>query len=1463
MSYSRKKKIIVLSTILIIFTIVNTSTAQINSFSSSTNNQPFLLTKYTPEDTMMVKSDTIIDGENRTHLFLQIIYTNSTFVILHIVEDEFIVVERSIFSGDFFKAYLFENNVSLVYNIISQLYRNVVKIYNWNEETGHSISVLFTSNEAYIYPKIFVEGDIIHLLITEFFWGDPGQLEIRHIRIYGNGTSNEKYYYYDDNDFVDEYDVFVIDNKLFAFIKSYIYNETYGYYENTILRIVGITDNGYYNSTTYEVDDSWFSVQVEVGFDKKFYLAYVSNGILFTTKFAINETITDESFKQLNFGSYYFYEQFIMFSYSNVTYLVYPEQIYYWLEYAPYYYDPYRKTRTLELKIITDDGTNLEQKGILLEDFPVEYQFVSSSFHILENGSYAILYSTIQESDNFINMRFLDDYVLGWKIYSDLEAKLPLEPYLYALKSYSTFAYFWIKYWYTVVTPILVLTLIYVIFHRRINRGLKKMVRFLTRPIIPEAKKTKLIFVNLWLFIKNAYSLIFVLWKANKRRLVISLVGLTILSTIIVTSTTLFESKRTSLVLNYVESADLNNNYINSVYANLVVGNYYGLENEPINPNITNFAFEEIFHTINSRTAVLKNIIKTYYYSIETYMNSLNFTVYGNSPLSVIYMGIQQNYTDLMNDLVTEGRLPESKNEVLVSSYFQDYQDLNLNDVLSFNVSSYYQIDTNKTHNQNFTIVGFYNEPSDNLLSNLCEQYSVPRDPINILTSFSSGFPVMLTFTDNYLKNFENVTVYHLNLNIDVQFIYDFKNIDTDLLTTLLEETNKLPEDNPYNFNFLIGSSWYFNSEIPNAFSGISEQIQLTQFIVVFLSIPILYLALFVTFEVNELFSSSFEEEIRIMSSKGVSTGMITFLYSTMKFVEAIAATFLGLGVNLIILPPLLKVDKFVSFKSTITSIELGTAPAAMSITLILLIAIALPRIIQLSKTQREIQKTPKKWVTLMKTIRLPYFLLLAWGGGLIGLGYWLLTSSYFEVIPGLVPVLFTVYIYIIGIGVMISLLGIGLLLREVHKIFMIVVSKFSWMVKKNFFSFSLVEVRSDIKLFNNTFLTYVILVGLLIPFTMTPLLIQDKVKTETYFYGGSDLIVSGWNRYNDSILENLGNYDEIVSFTNITHLIATYRGSEIEFLIINDTEDFLKTVYKPPEYLFRNWDDAIIGLKNNVTMLASNTFNNYLAGGDFQFSFVNDSASEPIVYPFTIETGFDYFPIFYDYGPYGRESPFVPMDVYPEPYPYLDFGIVMSQENFDYIYSLLNIENIILQRLLINIKDNVNQETFANTLSYDLGLEVVSMNKQGDSLIFTRFPFYSVLVAEFIFGILICFASVAFTSLSNPLKILQKRLVKHDILKKIGIPTNRIISLSALELFISCIVPGLILGGAAGYGLLRLFTWLFIGTLSIYSGLPYKIFFPYQIILIIFLAIPVLFYTIFFISMKLNFMKYIPQNLE
>jgi len=445
------------------------------------------------------------------------------------------------------------------------------------------------------------------------------------------------------------------------------------------------------------------------------------------------------------------------------------------------------------------------------------------------------------------------------------------------------------------------------------------------------------------------------------------------------------------------------------------------------------------------------------------------------------------------------------------------------------------------------------------------------------------------------------------------------------------------------------------------------------------------------------------------------------------------------------------------------------------------------------------------------------------------------------------------IFTYLMGIGVMIALLGFGLILKEIHKVIMLYASKIAWKTKKSVFSFSLVDVRSDINLFNNTFLTYIILIWILVPSIVIPLTIQNRVLTDARFYSGSDIHIRGWGNLNSSIIDNITSYSEVESVTNISVYNCLYGTRELNILVINDTSDFLETVFKPSKEHFTEWEESVQQIEQNITMMVSDAFSKVIARGSQEYTFVYTANYTLISLKYNISKIFDYFPIFYDLGEYSREMS------------YRDgiYALVMTQDNFIQIYDSLTSPSKYIDRLLINIGKNVDQTEFANTIQKELGIEVRSVDEMEETLLEYQFPFYTVLVAEFIFAIIICIAAIAFTSFSNPLKILQNRITKHDVLKKIGVPTLYIIGVAALEIFLACIVPGLVLGGAAGYGFVKLLDLLLIGSFAPQAGLPYLMQYPPIAMILIFVGIPILFYILFYISMKANFIKYRPRNLE
>jgi len=432
------------------------------------------------------------------------------------------------------------------------------------------------------------------------------------------------------------------------------------------------------------------------------------------------------------------------------------------------------------------------------------------------------------------------------------------------------------------------------------------------------------------------------------------------------------------------------------------------------------------------------------------------------------------------------------------------------------------------------------------------------------------------------------------------------------------------------------------------------------------------------------------------------------------------------------------------------------------------------------------------------------------------------------------------VLVYLAGIGILIIIMGIFLLLKEIHRAILIYYSKITWQRRKSKLAFSLVEVRSDIRVFNNTFLTYMILIGILLPFIISPLTIQNKVSNEAYFYGGSDLYINRWLDIDPSIRILLSSYSEIESLTNITVYHNVYGVAVFNILTFENPDTFLSTSFQPPDYLTTDWRKSITSLSDTQTMLVSSPFYTYIAHEEQTFTFL------PIGYEFTITNIFNYFPIFYDIGD----------NVFTQ-----EYSLVTTLENYLKINSSSSFIGYSVDRMLIKVKALVNHEQFAEQLERDLNLDVETSQSNADSRLLNMFPFYSIMVAQFVFGILICLATVIFTSMSNPLKILQRRTTKYDVLKKMGIPTDSLIFLAASEFLIACILPGLLLGGFMGILIVRLFDYLLLFLPS--SNLPYALTMNPIALATIFIGIPIIFYAVFFVAMKYNFAKYMPKNLE
>ena len=120
------------------------------------------------------------------------------------------------------------------------------------------------------------------------------------------------------------------------------------------------------------------------------------------------------------------------------------------------------------------------------------------------------------------------------------------------------------------------------------------------------------------------------------------------------------------------------------------------------------------------------------------------------------------------------------------------------------------------------------------------------------------------------------------------------------------------------------------------------------------------------------------------------------------------------------------------------------------------------------SKIQREI---PISLFRCFLVFRVLNFLLVGLGVGII-LGAVQLNKFFNTYATGVNSYLLMVFIYLGGVGLMIALFGAGLLLQDFYHVTLIVLSKLIWRLKKNMVTFSLINIRSDVKLFSSIMAT-------------------------------------------------------------------------------------------------------------------------------------------------------------------------------------------------------------------------------------------------------------------------------------------------------------------------------------------------------------------------------------------------------
>ncbi|MCK4844874.1 MAG: hypothetical protein KAS95_04315, partial [Candidatus Heimdallarchaeota archaeon] len=114
--------------------------------------------------------------------------------------------------------------------------------------------------------------------------------------------------------------------------------------------------------------------------------------------------------------------------------------------------------------------------------------------------------------------------------------------------------------------------------------------------------------------------------------------------------------------------------------------------------------------------------------------------------------------------------------------------------------------------------------------------------------------------------------------------------------------------------------------------------------------------------------------------------------------------------------------------------------------------------------------------------------------------------------------------------------------------------------------------------------------------------------------------------------------------------------------------------------------------------------------------------------------------------------------------------------------------------------------------------------------------------------------------SFTTSTKILERRIIKHDIMKKMGIKPSTIINTTVIQVLIAGIIPSLIIGFFVGLKLVP-----FSLQQMSYGAIPYPVttVYPTMLLLAIFLGVPILVFLGMTFMLRREFGKYSPTQLE
>ena len=1156
-------------------------------------------------------------------------------------------------------------------------------------------------------------------------------------------------------------------------------------------------------------------------------------------------------------------------------------------------------TTIIVVDLVDDNFVNLYHYTLYgaswsVQSIQSELKLEEDQFAIYLDGvNYVIIFSK-QISTN----PYSPDYPLAYREKTGLAvfllSNLTLETKLYieSLEVYNPIIEFFATKWWVLVIIVSVLVIIGLILWISLKRRKEDIKAFLTDTQVgAEYSKFVLFFLNIGRLIRNGFSTIFTIWLSNKKRSLLTLAGFIITGYLLSSAVIIAQSEESAMIKAFNNSFPLIAD--GEISAKLETSFITG-ESSLITPSYGTDAKEEVLDFYHDLT--VDNYIEDVYCSYKTIVKVYRPEYYLS--LDYRFVALPEDSDDFLLSMLKEGRIPHNETEVIITNqlalrgFFDIGDNITISAWADFWVGNEGAPPDEENYLINCTIVGIYERINVGQAKRVSEYLGIPYD---IYTVASENADI-LTKQNNFFEILSNGFKMHLGMWGYYQLLMNFNDFRITDRKELVDEQDEMQQTI---FRFSFDSSSEISTQVIDQYTN-EETTELKMFFESFNSyylnnmarllifaIPAILLSIFMVFESSDLFSSSYEQEMEILRNRGISTGRLFWTYLIIRLAEILVATFVSFGVAVGTAIPLIKIDGFISFKNTDTHLVTGNIFMILGLVISVLFIVSVPRILILVRRKRRIEKAPriarrkirklaeptydipkgeisieskplkdtsiaeayseKETETTLSSIvgfiaktgifswRDIFFLGLG-----IGLFYYFYNKAFIAFDTQAVED-FTLYLYLTIAGAIFTLIG-GL--PFAIKIFGLIIKSFSaliWRFRKSRTSFTLAEIGKDIRHFENITLIFLLVVLIIIPVLIVPYSKETTLTEQAYFLNGADIRIMNWDDVKEISTNDLDSIPQIKSYTHIQEY-TLYSGTfdHVRLLVINTTS-FMRTITEPTENVI-SLDWNLLALLNSSNVIISKPMQQEFIkpiGGTFDFI---HPYLPSVRHALTLIGTFDLFPVFYSSWDLSNE----------------DFMMIVSTEAF------AEIDSIIYRRL--KFKDEIfirnyyqkDTEVVVNKLyNIEQGLFLDTMDEVKSSL---KTPLYNIFIIEMLLSLFVATGVLVFSTFTTAIKILEKRVLKHDIMKKMGINSSRIISMSTVQTMIAAIIPALAVGAAIGFKVIRP-TLMQLN----YGARPYRFYinYPYIMIAVLFVGIPLLIYLSLHYFLKKEFSKYAPTMME